>query len=321
MKKILFMMLAAVLFMACSNDDDEQNKPGQGPDPVEFADLSSTVGMSYANMLKTYGEPSMNFGSFYVFEQESEKVESIICMVNPATESVYSVMQTLAENAYTAEQINAYFASKYFDYGEAELDYDEEDLDEGEDIAVAEPTKTHLYGNAKNQEEATLIIEVYGNSQVVYTNPALVPEEPEGPDMSDLNPRSAVAIFMGADIEDLLDEYGDALQNIAADQYLLNVDNEWLMAIGLTIEEGKVVKVVLLYNEDLTDEDIIEYYKEFGYSAMPFEGEEEGEVGYLFMNMTTMDMFTYMDGRAEFVDLSNAGGEDWDDEDYDDEED
>lgn len=317
MKKILFMMLAAVLFMACSNDDDEQNKPGQGPDPVEFADLSSTVGMSYANMLKTYGEPSMNFGSFYVFDQESDKVESIICMVNPATETVYSVMQSLAEGAYKAEEINAYFASKYNDYGEQEPDLDEEELEEGEIVA-----KTHLYGNAKEKEKATLVISVYGNSQVIYTNPALVPEEPEGPDMSSLNPGSAVALFMGAALEDLREEYGDAMLKAGENSYLISVDNnEWLMAVGFEVKDGKVVKVILLYNEDLTDEDIIEYYKEFGYTAMPYEGEEEGEVGYLFMNMTTMDMFTYMDGRAEFVDLSNAGGEDWDDEDYDDEED
>lgn len=314
MKKILFMMLAAVLFAACSNDDEEQNKPNPGPDPVEFADLSSTVGMSYDNMLKTYGEPSMNFGGFYVFEETGDqKVESIICMVNPATMTVYSVMENLVEDAYKAEEINAYFASKYTDYGEQELDFDEEDMEEGVTI-----NKTHLYGNAKEQEKATLVISVNGSSQVTYTNPALVPEEPEGPDMSTINPRSAVAIFLGAAMKDLEEEYGNALTKIADGQYILNVDNEWLMAVGITVEEGKVVKVVLLYNEDLTDEDIIAYYEKYEFTAIPFDGEEEGQVGYLFMNMATMEMFTYMDGRAEFVDLSNADDdEDWDDEEED----
>ena len=83
----------------------------------------------------------------------------------------------------------------------------------------------------------------------------------------------------------------------------------------LHIKDGKVVKVILLYNEDLSDEDIVAYYEDLGYKAMPFDGEEEGEVGYLFMNMSTGDMFTYMNGRAEFVDLSNFDDEDWDDED------
>lgn len=312
MKKILFLMLAAVLFAACSKDDEE--KPGNNNQTIDFADFSTTVGMSYANMLKTYGDPSMNFGSFYVFDETGkENVESIICIVNPATQSVYSITENLKENAYTAEQINAYFASKYNDYGEEELDYDDEDFDD-EDVAAGEVTKTHLYGNAKKMEEATLVIAVFGNTQVTYTNPALAPEEPEGPDMSNLNPRSAVAIFMGAAWEDLQDEYGDALLKIGDGEYLVSVDNEWLMAIGFTVEEGKVVKVVLLYNEDLTDEDIIEYYKEFGYTAMPYEGDEESEGGYLFMNMATMDMFTYSDGRAEFVDLSNLDDEEDEDE-------
>lgn len=306
MKKIFLMMLAAVLFMACSNDD-EKNDPVV--DPVEFADLSSTVGMSYANMLKTYGEPTMNFGSFFVFAQDSVKMESVICMVNPAKEVVYTVMQSLVKGAYKAEEINAYFASKYVDYGEEELELDEDEMEDGE------ISKAHLYGNAKKLEEATLVIQVYGNTQVVYTNPTLVPEMPEGPDMSSLNPGSAVAIFMGAAMEDLQDEYGDALMKVGNGEYLLNVDNDWLMAIGITVEDGKVVKVVLLYNEDLTDEDIIDYYRELGYSAMPFNGEEEGQVGYLFMNMSTMDVFTYMEGRAEFVDLSNLDDDDYDDED------
>lgn len=309
MKKILFFVLAAVLFAACSNDDDEKNKPII--DPVEFSDLSTTVGMSYDNMLKTYGEPSMNFGGFYVFEETgSEKVESIICMVNPATMTVYSVMENLVEDAYKAEEINAYFASKYIDYGEEKIEFDEKELEEGETL-----TSPHLYGNAKKKEDATLLIQVYGNSQVTYTNPALVPVEPEGPDMSTLNPRSAVELFMGAELEDLQEEYGDAMMKASENNYLVSVDNEWLMAIGFEVKDGKVVKVILLYNEDLSDEDIIEYYKEFGYTATPYEGEEEGEVGYLFMNMTTMDMFTYMGGRAEFVDLSNIDDEGWDDED------
>lgn len=309
MKKILFMMLAAVLFAACSNDDDEKNKPTV--DPIEFSDLSSTVGMSYDNMLKTYGEPSMNFGGFYVFEETgSEKVESIICMVNPATMTVYSVMENLVEDAYKAEEINAYFASKYNDYGEQELDLDEEELEEGEIVA-----KTHLYGNAKEKEKATLVISVYGNSQVIYTNPALVPEEPEGPDMSSLNPGSAVALLMGAALEDLQEEYGDAMLKAGENSYLISVDNEWLMAVGFEVKDGKVVKVILLYNEDLSDEDIVAYYEDLGYKAMPFDGEEEGEVGYLFMNMSTGDVFTYMNGRAEFVDISNMDDEDWDDED------
>lgn len=301
MKKFLLLMLSAVLFAACSNDEKEPEIQ-----VIDFADFSQTIGMSYADMIKTYGDPSVNFGSFYMYEETGNaNVEGLVFIINTDNQKVYQVMETLKEDAYKAEDIQKYFDSKYTFYSKEE--YNDEE--------TGYTSTTYIYGNAKDIADATLVVTVSGNSSVTYTDPTNEPAIPEGPDMSELSPISAPALFMGMTEDDLKEEYGSSLMNVAPGSYMMYVENDYLEVVGVNIVDGVVKQVVLLFNESLSDEEIIDYYKEYGYMAMPYEGEE-GETAYLFMNMTTGDAFTYSTGRAEINDLSDMD----DDEDYDDED-
>ena len=64
-------------------------------------------------------------------------------------------------------------------------------------------------------------------------------------------------------------------------------ENPWLMGVAFTPNDGFVDTVVLLYNEDLSDDDIIAYYTEAGYTCTKtgFD-EEEGADIYTFTNGT-----------------------------------
>jgi len=321
MKKYLMLLLAATLFVACNDDEPEVNPGKQDEKIIDFPDYAEAVGLTYDNMLKKYGEPTMAFGGYYAFDAtDTTKVSSVIMMVNTQLQQVYGVMETLVEGAYTEDQLKAYFSSKYTYYGT------EDEVDKmlttkanvEDDDAEAEGTQALVYGNDKDVNKATILIGLYGSSQVVYTNPALVPEQPEGPDMSTLNPASAVAKYMGASLDVLKEDFGDALYMIDENSYLISLeDNQWLMAMAFYLTDGVVKQMSLLYNEDLTDEDIIAYYQELGYTATPCGADEQtGKEVYLFMNMATGDMFTYSDCRATFMDLSDMG----DDEDYGDED-
>lgn len=298
MKKYFLMMLSAILFMACSNDDENKSAV------IDFEDYAQTVGMSYSNMIKTYGEPSMNFGSYYLYEITGKNTQSITVVINPANSTVYSVMQMLGENAYKAEDIKAYFAKNYT------LVSNQKDEASGEDYTT--------FCNAKSEDQATLVITVSGNESVTYTNPQNEPSEPDGPSLDDMKPEDAVSTFLGMDEEDFIDQYGDYTFSAEKGKYMILMETDMLMGIGITVDNGKVTEVTLLYNEDLTDEDIIAYYEKLGFIASDCgEDEETGAHVYLFMNLTTKEMFRYSDGIGHFVYVDENGYDDEEDDDED----
>ncbi len=302
MKKILFLMLAAVLFAACSKDDDG-DKPVTPT--IEFNNYSSTLGMSLRNMLSKYGEPTMSFGTYYAYlnDDENAKEQAVSFVVNQ--DKVCEVMQVLGEDAYKAEDIRAFFASKFTAYGK------DSESEDGE---------AYLYGNNEKKEKATILIAVYGNSSVVYTDLTNIPEEPEPAEgLTDLTPENAVSTFLGKSIADIKKDFEEVMVAVDGGS-MINVDNDYLMAVFLeTNDEGIVASMTLLYNEDLADEDIIAYYDELGYTAMPCGVDEEtGAETYLFMNMATGSMFAYSDCIGRFIDPNSVPE---DDEDWDEDED
>ena len=294
MKKYLLTLLAAALclgFTACGDDEKEEPQPQPEPEPevVTFDDYSSAIGMSLNTMLQKYGEPAMNFGTFYAYTYEQGNVTGLTFLVNPENNQVYSVFESLKEGAYETVDIRTYFASKYFYYGAEETPADEE---EGIPASV-----TYLYGNTKDVDEATVVITVSGNTSVTYTNPKNVPEEVEADDFGSISPMEVISTFLGQDINDLIDEYGDALMAVG-EMYMGNTsDNDYLESFAVTPVDDTVALVILLFSEDLEDADIIEYFTSNGFTATSTgHVDEEGYEEYYITN-GTIDI-VYQGGRA-----------------------
>ena len=300
-KKYLCLMLAAALVAACSNDDDDTSNPTPEPEQpsvIDFADYSSAIDQPYSAILRQYGEPSMAFGDFYVYENMNDgKVSTLSLIANPDNQQIYMIMELLAEDAYKAEDIADYFASKYTTYRKETVDVWDEDYEN-----VIGSTYAYTFGNADKEEDATLIIEVNGNQSVSYTNPKNAPAESDGSSsLDDMDPNDAVLSFLLRDVEDIEDEYPGVFTN-AGEMYMAFMeDNIWLAGVAFTPVDGFVTTLILLYNEELTDEDIIAYYEELGYTATKTGEGEDGDE-YTITNGTIL--ISYGAGRAEitFVD-------------------
>lgn len=309
MKKYFLFLLAALAFVACGDDDDDEvsnKKPGTDVvvDAASFAvsDYSSAIDMTYANMVKTYGEAEISFGSCYNYSSaqlKNDKVESVTFVVNPENNTVCSVIETLAEDAYKAEDINKYFASKLRSYGFNEAD------------------SCYSYGNTEKPAESTLYVQVYGNAQVIYGNPQNLIEDVEVGSI-DGTPVEVERLLLGQNIDDLLDEYPDAFITISDSSYMINYDDDpYLMSVAAYVSDGIVNKVTILYNEELTDEDIIAYYTDEGYTCMPTGNvTEDGFTQYMFANVATGSFIIY----ADLVGVSTLLSDDPDEDFGDDEE-
>ena len=129
-----------------------------------------------------------------------------------------------------------------------------------------------------------------------------MPAEPSGSSsLEDMTPNDAVISFLLHDVEDIMDEYPGVFTNVG-DMYMTFMEeNPYLAGIAFTPVDGFITSIILLYNEDLTDEDIIAYYEELGYTATKTGEGEEGDV-YTITNGAVL--ITYSAGRAEitFVD-------------------
>ena len=199
-KMFYFLMLAATLFAACSDDDSDKPK---APSTIQFEDYSTFIGASYSEMIRQYPNPSMSFGDFYMYDSLTSNVEGLTVAINPESQTVYLVMEMLKADAYNESDIDAYFKEKFFSYGVVELeDYD----DEGNVVGTI---NQYNYGNAENQDEATLLITLTANQSVTYMNPFNIPEESEGGSLEEMNPIEAVSAFLFIDEEEIEEEYPD----------------------------------------------------------------------------------------------------------------
>ncbi len=287
--KFLLLMLAAALFAACSSDDDDSGKKA----PITFDDYSSVIGMSYSSMIRQYPNPSMQFGDFYMYETPKEKVENLTIAINSENQTVYLVVENLKEGAYKEEDIVAYFTSKFKSYGVEKI----EELDE-EGNVIGE-SKVYGFGNTEKKENATLLISVQGNT-VTYTNPQNYPDEPEGGALDEMTPIEAVNALIMGDLEEIESDYPDTFSEMGGMYVCFMEENPYLMGVAFTLDGGIVNSVILLYNEDLSDEDIINYYTEAGYTCQKtgYDEEEEADI-YTFTN--GMFAITYSGGRGVAV--------------------
>ena len=291
-KMCLFLMLAAALFAACSSDDDDKPK---APSTISFDDYSTLIGASYSEMIRQYPEPAMSFGDFYMYEQVTPNVEALTVAINPDNQTVYMVVEQLKADAYKEADLDAYFKAKLYSYGVEEYEnYDEE----GNVIGT---TNNYSYGNTENQAEASLVVSLTGNQSVTYMNPLNVPVEPEGGSLEEIEPIDAVNAFLLGDVAEIEEEYPDVFTQMNGMYMCFMEENPYLMGIAFTAVDGLVDSVILLYNEDLSNEDLISYYIEAGYTCNLTGTDEEGLDVYTFTN--GMISIEYSEGRgvATFV--------------------
>lgn len=291
-KMCLFLMLAAALCAACSSDDDDKPK---APSTISFDDYSTLIGASYSEMIRQYPEPAMSFGDFYMYEQVTPNVEALTVAINPDNQTVYMVVEQLKADAYKEADLDAYFKAKLYSYGVEEYEnYDEE----GNVIGT---TNNYNYGNTENQAEASLVVSLTGNQSVTYMNPLNVPVEPEGGSLEEIEPIDAVNAFLLGDVTEIEEEYPDVFTQMNGMYMCFMEENPYLMGIAFTAVDGLVDSVILLYNEDLSNEDIISYYTEAGYTCSLTGTDEEGLDVYTFTN--GMISIEYSEGRgvATFV--------------------
>ena len=286
-KMFYFLMLAATLFAACSDDDSDKPK---APSTIQFEDYSTLIGASYSEMIRQYPNPSMSFGDFYMYDSLTSNVEGLTVAINPESQTVYLVMEMLKADAYNESDIDAYFKEKFFSYGVVELeDYD----DEGNVVGTI---NQYNYGNAENQDEATLLITLTANQSVTYMNPFNIPEESEGGSLEEMNPIEAVSAFLIIDEEEIEEEYPDVFTQMEGMYMCFMEENLYLAGIAFTPVDGLVTSVIMLYNEDLSTEDIISYYTEAGYTCTLDGTDEEGYDVYTFTD--GMISITYSVGRG-----------------------
>ena len=275
-------MLAAMLFVACGDDDkDEPQKPDTPdiPTVISFDDFSNLIDMSYAAMIKQFPNPSMQLGDYYIYENVNKNVGELTIAINSDTQTVYMVLETLKENAYTEADIDAYFKSKYKFYGVQKLDtYD------GGGKVIGK-INVYTYGNTERQEDATLVIKLSGNQSVTYNNPKNEPAIPERPSLEEMTPIEAANTFMHTDVEDIEEAYPGVFTQTEGMYMCFIEDNEWLSGIAFAPVDGIVGIITIFYNDEKDDQAIIDYYTKEGYTCTKtgYNDEEEADI-YTFTN-------------------------------------
>lgn len=267
--KYFLIALAALTFSCCGSDDndgDKGNEPGSETTFTSKEDLSGFVNANYKKLSQTYDDPDFSMNGIYSFsgnKTKNDKVETVTFMLNADEDKVYSVVEMLKEGSCKVSDMRKYFSQVY-------------QLVENDGDSIL------TFANNSDLEKASLTIQV-SSSSVMYANPQLAPDEPEGGDFAD-NPIDLVESFYNRNIADIIDEYDGVFSKVDGNSYMSVTDevNDYVMAVGLGVEDDVVTKVTLLYNEDMSDEEIIEYYKGKDYTCTPTgKVDEEGNAEYL----------------------------------------
>ena len=187
---------------------------------------------------------------------------------------MHTIVQILADSAYTEKELKAYFDSRYTYYTMQTIPADEE---EG-----TPASNTYYYGNTQKMEDATLAITLIDNTAVTYTNPTNVPEEVEIVSFDDMTPSEVVGTFMGADMDELLEDYEGAFMEMNGMYIASAGDNEYFTGFALMVADGTVVSITIFFDDGLEEEVILDYYREQGYNIQKTgEVDEEGFETYL----------------------------------------
>ena len=299
MKKYFLMLLAASTlclgFTACGDDEevtpktdnnggnkgDNGNNGNQGNQDTESFDYAEVIGMNMRQIIAKYGEPTMGQGTFYAYQFQNQKVSSLTLVLNPENQQVYNIIEILSENAYTAQEIQNYFAGKYTFYGEETFQGDEE-LEE-------EATVARTYGNAQKAEDATLLITVTygaGEMSIAYVNPKNAPVNESG-SLADLEPIDIIG-FIGQSFEDIDEEYEGAFSDLQGMIYASCEDNDWLNGLVLDVDEEGIV-TGLTFFFDVETAEVLNYFRGEGWEISDGEVTEDGPTYLIVKGDITID--------------------------------
>lgn len=318
MKRLFAFLTAALVVFACGkvdpdfpgrqdDPDDPWEEPDDDPDDeiIDFPDLSDLLGEDYVEIVRKLGAPDFEYGFTYLYNSsiEMEGVEALYISFNGESGKIYNVIQLLKAGAYRSEDIRTYFDDLYYSYGTEEETFVDED-----DTEV--PYTSYGWGDRYDMENASIVVtlqDMPGNQMVTYTAPADMPTGAVTGNFGDITPLDVVSTFLGKGIDYILDEFGDRLApNNGAYWGYAGENNTYLVYFTLfPDDDGVVSSIVLMYNDDLSDDDIIAYYEDAGYEIHETgEDEETGAPTYLFMNMNSGVAIYYCDlwGVAMFID-------------------
>lgn len=313
MKKYFYLLLAAALFVGCS-EDDETNVQDPGTEiptdsvasQVKEWDYTSCLGMNLMQAIGKFGDtPAMDMGTMKMYQYETGKVKSAMLMFNN-NEQLYMVSASLVENAVTADELKAYFGSRYTLIAEESGTYTVGDEDEEEGTGSVEEIAYHnlSYADTTDVVQATVTINIImegASTTMMYMNPQLAPVE-EDPETITMNAIGLVDEFMGQDIADVLDEYDGLFTTITETLYVANVTDDYVTMVGLMLTDGVVSQMRLFY-DDATDDEVVAYYEENGYETITLEPVVDEETGasyphYEFRNTAAGLTLDYVDGMT-----------------------
>lgn len=276
MKKYFFLLLSVVLFAACGNDNEPTpdvpgGETGKRPEKVAEYDLTDLLAADAATIAKKLGTPEMDLGFIKMYSFEKGAVVEATAMFNNSTNMLYTISARLRAGSYTIQQVQDYFAQWLTKF---------EDDDEG----------TVVYLDNEDPDKATIQVyfwedtnEETGETSVYisFTNPQNAPEMGEGGELLEMSAIELVSTFMGADIEEVLEDY-PAFEELIPGVYCADVDDALVSSVYLTVEEGKVVAIQLSYENAEDEDSIFDYYRANGYEVGEPETVTDEEEGYSY---------------------------------------
>lgn len=314
MKKYFYLLLAAALFVGCSEDDGDDVKDtgtevpdgGQTQQSAEW-DYTSCLGMNLMQALGKFGDtPFMDMGTMKMYQYETGKVESAMLIFND-NEQLYMVSASLKKDAVTIDELKAYFGSRYVLVSEIEETYTPDNEDEDETAGDVEEITSHSLSYVDNIEadQPTVTVNITiadASTTIIYMNPQMAPEEEEEPGTITMNAFALVDAFMGQNIADVLDEYEGLFTTVVGNFYGAAVTDDYVSMVGLVVTDGVVGQMRLFYDE-VSDDETVAYYEENGYEIITLEpvvDEDSGESypHYEFKNTEAGFTVDYVDGIA-----------------------
>lgn len=99
-----------------------------------------------------------------------------------------------------------------------------------------------------------------------------------------MTPLEAVAAFLLHSVEDIEADYPGVFSQMSGMCMAFTYENPWMAGFAFTAEDGFVTSMIILYNDELSDDEIMAYYTEAGYTCTKTGQNEDGDDTYVITN-------------------------------------